>query len=98
MLVVPRFSLFSIIYFFQFLITLYNILVVVYQYLYVFPLSPIPYLPSSALEEILDRPIEIYSSDAEELVPMKIDFDSAAVSQPPYEKLHQSYRCFYSLL
>ena len=53
-----------------------------YHYLYVFPLSPIPYLPSSALEEILDRPIEIYSSDAEELVPMKIDFDSAAVSQP----------------
>ena len=98
MLVVPRFSLFSIIFFFHFLITLYNILVVVYQYLYVFPLSPIPYLPSSALEEILDRPIEIYSSDAEELVPMKIDFDSAAVSQPPYEKLHQSYRCFYSLL
>ena len=98
MLVVPRFSLFSIIYFFHFLITLYNILVVVYQYLYVFPLSPIPYLPSSALEEILDRPIEIYSSDAEELVSMKIDFDSAAVSQPHYEKMHQSYRCFYSLL
>ena len=48
-----------------------------------YPLSTIPCLPSSALEEILDRPIEIYSSEAIELVPMKIDFDSAAaVSQP----------------
>lgn len=33
-----------------------------------------------ALEELFDRPIEIYSSEAEDLRPMKIDFDASEVS------------------
>lgn len=32
-----------------------------------------------ALEELFDRPIEIYSSEGEDLRPMKIDFDAAGV-------------------
>lgn len=34
-----------------------------------------------ALEELFDRPIEIYSSEAEDLRPMKIDFDASGVSE-----------------
>ena len=33
-----------------------------------------------ALEELFDRPIEIYSSEGEDLRPMKIDFDASGVS------------------
>lgn len=33
-----------------------------------------------ALEEMFDRPIEIYSSESEGLQPMKIDFDASGVS------------------
>ena len=32
------------------------------------------------MEEVFDRSIEIYSSDAEDLMPMTIDFDAATVS------------------
>lgn len=32
-----------------------------------------------ALEELFDRPIEIYSSEGEDLRPMKIDFDASGV-------------------
>ncbi|CAN0439684.1 unnamed protein product, partial [Laminaria digitata] len=32
-----------------------------------------------ALEELFDRPIEIYSSEGEDLRPMKIDFDAAGL-------------------
>ena len=93
------FIIFHHVIFFHFLITLYCVLISICVPPFSNPLSPIPYLPSSALQGILNsRPIEIYSSDAKEFVRMKIDFDFAAVSQPPYENLHQPYRCFYRLL
>ena len=41
---------------------------------------PVPCLLFSAIEEVFDRSIEIYSSDAEDLMPMTIDFDAATVS------------------
>ncbi|CAN0315479.1 unnamed protein product, partial [Hapterophycus canaliculatus] len=34
-----------------------------------------------ALEELFDRPIEIYSSEGEHLRPMKIDFDASGVRE-----------------
>ena len=42
---------------------------------------PIPRLLFSAMEEVFDRPIEIYASDAEDItMPMTIDFQAATVS------------------
>ena len=41
---------------------------------------PIPRLLFSAMEEVFDRSIEIYSPDAEDLSPMAIDVHVATVS------------------
>ena len=41
---------------------------------------PIPYLLFSAIEEVYDRKIEIYSADGGDLTPMITDFDAATVS------------------
>lgn len=38
------------------------------------------FIYSRALEELFDRPIEIYSAEGEDLRPMKIDFDASGVS------------------
>lgn len=45
-----------------------------------FTACSVGHIERRALEELFDRPIEIYSSEAEDLRPMKIDFDASGVS------------------